>query len=99
MLSLLTGAELSPDDAEIQIVDKQILKRSARWIALPRAIGHFLYPLALNLAYFGRVKSFDIRGHDPVRRAIRYPGRHPSSRSIVATADAPALDRGSSDWS
>lgn len=44
----------------------QILKRAARWLVMPGGLRNFLYPLALNLAYFGRVKSFHIRGQDPV---------------------------------
>ena len=51
----------------------QILKRSARWIAMPRGLRNSLYPLALNIAYFGRVKSFNIRGQDPARV---HPGFH-----------------------
>jgi radical SAM superfamily enzyme YgiQ (UPF0313 family) len=45
----------------------KILKRAARWLAMPGGLKNVLYPLALNLAYFGRVKSFEIGGHDPAK--------------------------------
>jgi len=53
---------------------RQILRRSARWIAMPRGLRNLLYPLALNIAYFGRVKSFNIRGHDPARSQPGFQG-------------------------
>jgi radical SAM superfamily enzyme YgiQ (UPF0313 family) len=43
----------------------RILKRALRWITMPHGFRRFIYPLALNFAYYGRVKTFAIRGHDP----------------------------------
>jgi len=43
----------------------RILRRAVRWIAMPGSIRNIVYPLGLNLAYFGRVKAFAIRGYDP----------------------------------
>lgn len=44
-----------------------ILKRLLRWILTPKGYKHFIYPLGLNLAYFGRVLRFRIQGHNPAK--------------------------------
>jgi len=65
----------------------QVLKRAARWITMPRGLRNFLYPLALNLAYFGRVKSFHIRGQNPARK--EHPHEHRSEEgSLLDTEGA-----------
>ncbi len=43
----------------------RILKRLFRWFFVPLGIKNLIYPLGLNIAYFGRVCSFDIRGYNP----------------------------------
>jgi radical SAM superfamily enzyme YgiQ (UPF0313 family) len=43
----------------------RIFKRALRWITMTGGVKNTIYPLVLNLAYFGRVKVFAIRGHDP----------------------------------
>ncbi len=48
----------------------RILKRIPRWAAIPRGLFHFPHILALNLAYFGRVRRFHIGGHDPAKQVI-----------------------------
>jgi len=47
----------------------RILRRAPRWITMPGGLRRFLYPLALNLAYLGRVIHFRIRGYDPAKHA------------------------------
>jgi radical SAM superfamily enzyme YgiQ (UPF0313 family) len=61
---------------------RRILKRSLRWLLMPRGFRLFLYPLALNLAYYGRVKSFNIRGHDPAAATAPSRRRHSRARGI-----------------
>ena len=46
----------------------RILKRVARWVTIPSGWKHFVYPLGLSLAYYGRVKRFGIQGYDPAAR-------------------------------
>lgn len=43
----------------------RILKRLPRWLATPGGLWNFVYPMALSLAYYGRVKRFGIEGSDP----------------------------------
>ena len=43
----------------------RILRRLCRWIAMPSGFRNIVYPLALNLAYHGRVRRFQIQGYDP----------------------------------
>ncbi len=43
----------------------RILKRLYRWLTMPGGLRMFAYPLALNLAYYGRVRRFRIHGYDP----------------------------------
>lgn len=47
----------------------RIARRAVRWLRMPGGIRNFVYPLGLNLAYYGRVRAFGIRGYDP---AIEY---------------------------
>ncbi len=47
-----------------------ILRRLTRWLTMPRGVRTAVYPLALNLAYYGRVKTFGIRGYDPAARPM-----------------------------
>jgi radical SAM superfamily enzyme YgiQ (UPF0313 family) len=61
---------------------RRILRRSLRWLRMPRGLSHFLYPLALNLAYYGRVKSFQIRGHDPAGAEIRHSAVFGAARDL-----------------
>jgi hypothetical protein len=42
-----------------------ILKRAGRWLTMPHGLRRFFYPLALNLAYYGRTRRLAIRGYDP----------------------------------
>ena len=44
---------------------RRILRRALRWLTMPRGARLLPYPLALNLAYYGRVKAFRIGGYDP----------------------------------
>ncbi len=43
----------------------RILRRIPRWAAMTGGLRSFPYILALNLAYYGRVRRFQIGGHDP----------------------------------
>jgi radical SAM superfamily enzyme YgiQ (UPF0313 family) len=63
---------------------RQILRRSLRWLTMPRGMRNFLYPLALNLAYYGRVRSFKIRGHDPARKERSHDYRHQKAALLDA---------------
>ncbi len=47
----------------------RILRRVPRWAAVPGGLRHCLYILALNLAYYGRVRRFHIEGQDPAKPA------------------------------
>ena len=68
----------------------RILKRVARWAAIPGGWKHFVYPLGLSLAYYGRVKRFAIHGYDP---AARRAGS--TNASVAAPSAVPAVpDRG-----
>lgn len=49
----------------------RIFKRLLRWLAVPGGLRNFIYPLVLNLGYFGRVKCFEIRGYNPAGGAFR----------------------------
>lgn len=51
----------------------RIAKRIPRWMTMPGGWRHFLYPLALNLAYFGRTRRFGIRGRLPVASSAAFP--------------------------
>jgi radical SAM superfamily enzyme YgiQ (UPF0313 family) len=42
-----------------------IAKRALRWILMPGGLKNFIYPFVLNMAYYGRVKAFSIKGYDP----------------------------------
>jgi len=42
-----------------------ILKRTFKWFLYPNGIKNFLYPLVCNIAYWGRLKRFGIKGFDP----------------------------------
>jgi hypothetical protein len=56
----------------------RILKRCLRWLRMPGGWKYGLYPLGLNLAYYGRVVRFKIRGYDPDRGPGRdSPGNKP----------------------
>ena len=46
----------------------RILRRLWRWVTMPGGWKHFVYPLGLNLAYYGRTRRFGIRGCDPAER-------------------------------
>jgi len=43
----------------------RIIKRAFRWGNMSGDLRNIVFPLALNLAYFGRVKRFSIHGYDP----------------------------------
>jgi radical SAM superfamily enzyme YgiQ (UPF0313 family) len=49
---------------------RRILRRALRWLTMPRGARLLPYPLALNLAYYGRVKAFRIGGHDPLGKTF-----------------------------
>ncbi len=51
----------------------RIIRRALRWGLMPRGLVRLAYPLALNLAYFGRVKAFGIGGYDPTSRHATAP--------------------------
>ena len=57
----------------------RILKRSLRWLRLPGGWKYGLYPLGLNLAYYGRVLRFKIRGFNPARERTRRQARRQST--------------------
>lgn len=44
---------------------RRIARRLVRWMTIPGGLRHFPYPLALNMAYFGRLRRFGIRGSLP----------------------------------
>jgi radical SAM superfamily enzyme YgiQ (UPF0313 family) len=50
----------------------RILKRALRWMTLPGGIANLIYPLGLNMAYYGRVKAFGIRGHVPSSQSAAF---------------------------
>jgi hypothetical protein len=56
----------------------RIFRRIPRWAAIPGGLRRFLYPLALNLAYYGRVRRFHIAGHDPAEQPM------PEKRNVEA---------------
>jgi radical SAM superfamily enzyme YgiQ (UPF0313 family) len=57
----------------------RIARRLLRWVGMPHGLRSFVYPLSLNAAYFGRVRRFGIRGHDPaLRRPAVAPALAPS---------------------
>jgi len=47
----------------------RIARRFLRWLRLPGGLVNFAYPLGLNVAYFGRVISFGIKGFNPAATA------------------------------
>ncbi|MBI5095425.1 MAG: B12-binding domain-containing radical SAM protein [Candidatus Hydrogenedentes bacterium] len=49
----------------------RILRRVWRWVTVPNGWKHVVYPVGLNLAYFGRTWRFGIGGHDPARSPAR----------------------------
>ncbi|NLH15478.1 MAG: B12-binding domain-containing radical SAM protein [Phycisphaerae bacterium] len=50
---------------------RAILRRLLRWMVTPQGLSHLIYPLILNLAFYGRNWRFGLRGYDPaVRPAI-----------------------------
>ena len=51
----------------------RIARRFLRWITAPHGLSNFIYPLVLNLGYYGRTKSFDIKGYNPAKRHLRIP--------------------------
>lgn len=51
----------------------RILARIPRWLGYRRDFVGVLYPLGLNLAYWGRVLRFGIRGSNPASTENRYP--------------------------
>ncbi len=52
----------------------RMVRRFCRWVAMPRGLRTCVYPLALNLAYYGRVRRFRIQGYDP--GTTKTPARH-----------------------
>ncbi len=66
--ALMSGEELS---AGVQWLRREfytplrILRRLWRWIKMPGL--NFFYPLFLNIAYYGRAKSFKLKGYDPLK--------------------------------
>jgi len=46
----------------------RIFRRFLRWMLLPDGWKNFIYLLVPNIAYYGRVKSFNIRGHNPAEK-------------------------------
>lgn len=53
----------------------RILKRLIRWLAMPGAVFTAIYPLVLNIAYWGRLGRFHVRGYDPARQGRRHVRR------------------------
>lgn len=47
-----------------------ILKRLFRWAITPKGLSHLIYPLVLNLAFYGRTRQFKIHGYDPATEDI-----------------------------
>jgi len=43
----------------------RILRRLFRWLFVPQGMKNLIYPLGLNIAYFGRVWRFSICGYNP----------------------------------
>lgn len=52
---------------------RRILRRALRWLTMPRGARLLPYPLALNMAYYGRVKAFRIGGYDPSAEPLTTP--------------------------
>jgi radical SAM superfamily enzyme YgiQ (UPF0313 family) len=46
-----------------------ILRRLARWAVTPKGLSHLIYPLVLNLAFYGRTRRFGLRGRDPAEQS------------------------------
>jgi hypothetical protein len=51
----------------------RILRRLARWLAMPSGLRHFHIPLLLNLAYWGRQFQFHVKGYNPARERPAAP--------------------------
>jgi hypothetical protein len=47
----------------------RIAKRLLRSVFMPGGLRNIAYPVVVNLAYFGRLVAFGIRGYDPMERA------------------------------
>jgi radical SAM superfamily enzyme YgiQ (UPF0313 family) len=43
----------------------KIIKRSFRWLRFPGGLNNFLYPVFCNIAYWGRLGRFNIKGYNP----------------------------------
>jgi radical SAM superfamily enzyme YgiQ (UPF0313 family) len=65
----------------------RILRRALRWSLMPRGAARLAYPLILNLAYFGRVKAFEIDGYDPAATAATAPSSQ-KGRNFSCTASS-----------
>ena len=46
----------------------KIFSRSFRWLFIPGGIKNFIYPFVLSQGYYGRVKRFEIKGYNPVKK-------------------------------
>lgn len=55
-----------------------ILRRLVRWIVTPKGLSHLIYPLVLNLAFYGRTRRFGLRGRDPADQSVLFPSTNPS---------------------
>lgn len=64
----------------------RIARRCLRWMTMPKGWRRFVYPLGLNLAYYGRTIRFHITGHDPARSRARQGGG--ASATLPVHADA-----------
>ncbi len=61
-----------------------ILRRVPRWAAIPGGLRNCAYILALNLAYYGRVRRFHIGGYDPEEEAAT--ARHRAGKKNLRPA-------------
>ena len=65
----------------------RIIKRLSRWITMPGGIKNLIYPFGLNIAYYGRIKRFGIKGRNPQpAMRVRLPPEH--SLRIYPGSDA-----------
>ena len=75
--AVFTPAHMTQDELEggLQWITKgfyspiRIFKRLFRWLRTPGGYKHFYFPLFLNVAYYGRVLQFKIKGYNPAKKA------------------------------
>ena len=72
-------AKMSRQDLEagLEWINKQfysprrIFKRTLRWLAMPSGLKNLIYPLFLNVAYWGRQFQFNVKGYNPAASKVK----------------------------